>query len=30
MVERTFAWLESFRRLSKDFESSQAMLILLP
>ena len=32
IVERTFAWLESFRRLSKDFEylleSSQAMLYL--
>ncbi len=32
MVERTFAWLENFRRLSKDFEylleSSQAMLYL--
>jgi putative transposase len=32
IVERTFAWLESFRRLSKDFEylleSSQAMIYL--
>lgn len=32
IVERTFAWLENFRRLSKDFEylleSSQAMLYL--
>ena len=32
IVERTFAWLESFRRLSKDFEylleSSQVMLYL--
>jgi transposase len=32
IVERTFSWLESFRRLSKDFEylleSSQAMLYL--
>ncbi|MEO6904325.1 MAG: transposase [Bacteroidia bacterium] len=32
IVERTFAWLESFRRLSKDFEyfleNSQAMLYL--
>jgi putative transposase len=30
IVERTFAWLENFRRLSQDFEylleSSQAML----
>jgi putative transposase len=32
IVERTFAWLENFRRLSKDFEfllqSSQAMIYL--
>ena len=32
IIERTFAWLENFRRLSKDFEylleSSQAMLYL--
>jgi putative transposase len=32
VIERTFAWLENFRRLSKDFEylleSSQAMIYL--
>ncbi|MBI3512400.1 MAG: transposase, partial [Bacteroidetes bacterium] len=32
LVERTFAWLENFRRLSKDFEylleTSQAMIYL--